>query len=237
MSLSSEVWYSVIRAIEKAIPEYDSVNEKVTLGRAQKVRDYAATELQLGNAKLILDAGIGPGTMTQTIMTKAADLTVVGLDASIELLRAARDRLGLSHGGRLHLVRAVFEALPFKENCFPRIVSAYAFRDARNRSIAIDEFYRASGEKGIFAIVDLGKPVNRFKRAVISIHVRYLTPLIARLSMSAAIQGNPWRMIFPTYRGLGTNGELVKALAKRFSNVNIKEFALGGMIVVLSSKD
>jgi demethylmenaquinone methyltransferase/2-methoxy-6-polyprenyl-1,4-benzoquinol methylase len=227
----------VIRAIETAIPEYDLVNEKVSLGRAQKARNYAAHELRLRNGMLILDAGIGPGTMSEAIIGKAPDLTVVGLDASTDLLGAARERLRLSYGDRLHLGRGVFEALPFREKCLSRIVSAYAFRDARNRNTAIDEFYRASGEKGIFAIVDLGKPVNRFRQALISIYVHYLTPLIARLSMSDAINGNPWRMIFPTYQALGSNRELVKSLAQRFSDVNITEFALGGMIVILARRD
>ena len=128
------------------MPEYDFVNEKVSLGRAQKTRDYAAQQLKLESGMLILDAGIGPGTMSQTILSGTADLTIVGLDASTRLLGTARERLGLSYGDRLHLVRGVFEALPFRDKSFPRIVSAYAFRDARNQSIAIGEFYRASSE-------------------------------------------------------------------------------------------
>ena len=32
MSLRNDVWKSVIQAIEKAIPEYDLVNERVSLG-------------------------------------------------------------------------------------------------------------------------------------------------------------------------------------------------------------
>jgi ubiquinone/menaquinone biosynthesis C-methylase UbiE len=115
-------------------------------------------------------------------------------------------------------------------------MSAYAFRDARNRSIAIDEFHRICSENGIFAIVDLGKPTNRLKRALISIYLRYMMPLIARLSMSSFIDGNPWRMIFPTYQVLGTNDELVKSLGRRFSNVTITEFALGGIIVIFSRR-
>ncbi len=185
---------------------------------------------------LILDAGIGPGTMSETVMKEATDVTVVGLDASADLLRAAKERLGRSHAGRLHLVRGVFEALPFREMCFSRIVSAFAFRDARDREIAIDEFYRTSEQNGYFEIVDLGKPENRIKRAFISIYVHYLTPLIARLAMSDTINGNPWRMIFPTYRALGRNRVLVNSLRKRFTDVKITEFALGGMIVVLAEK-
>jgi ubiquinone/menaquinone biosynthesis C-methylase UbiE len=183
---------------------------------------------------LILDAGIGPGTMSQTILSKIADLTIVGLDASSRLLRAARERLGFSCGDRLHFVRGVFEALPFKDKSFPRVMSAYAFRDARNRSIAIDEFHRICSENGIFAIVDLGKPTNRFKRSLISVYLQYVMPLIAKLSMSSFIDDNPWRMIFPTYQVLGTNDELVESLGRRFSNVTITEFALGGIIVIFS---
>ena len=236
MSLKRELWRSVIQAIESAIPEYDFVNERVSLGRAQKTRNYAASQLKLENGMLVLDAGIGPGTMTETILRENKGLTIVGLDASTLLLRAARERLGLYDDDRVHFVRGVFEALPFRDDCFHRIVSAYAFRDARSRAGAIREFYRASAVNGIFTIVDLGKPENRFKRALISIHVRYLVPLISRLSKSRAIHGNPWSVIFPTYQALGSNEELVMHLNACFNNVKITEFALGGLIVISATK-
>ena len=226
----------MIRAIEKAVPDYDFVNERVSLGLAQKTRKFAVDQLKLSNGTLVLDAGIGPGTMSETILGRKNDLSVVGFDASTVLLRAARERLGDHHDRRMHFVRGAFEALPFKSSCFPRIVSAYAFRDTRNRNVAIDEFYQATTEDGVFVIVDLGKPENCFRRALISIYVRHIVPFISRLSMSRAIDGNPWSMIFPTYRVLPSNRALVGFLNERFSNVDITEFALGGMIVVLAKK-
>jgi demethylmenaquinone methyltransferase/2-methoxy-6-polyprenyl-1,4-benzoquinol methylase len=235
LSLKGDLWRSVIQAIESAIPEYDFVNERVSLGRAQKTRNYAASHLKLENGILVLDAGIGPGTMSHTVLTENKGLTVVGLDASTVLLRAARERLRL-YDDRVHFVRGAFEALPFRDDCFHRIVSAYAFRDARSRAGAIGEFYRASAVNGIFAIVDLGKPENRLKRALISIHVRYLVSLISRLSKSRAIYGNPWSVIFPTYQALGSNRELVTHLNTCFNNVEINEFALGGLIVIFATK-
>jgi demethylmenaquinone methyltransferase/2-methoxy-6-polyprenyl-1,4-benzoquinol methylase len=237
LSLKSELWKSVIQAIEKAIPEYDFVNQRVSLGRAQETRDYAVQHLKLEDGMLILDAGIGPGTMSQTMLQKSTNLTIVGLDASTRLLDAARERLGTPQSDRLHLIRGVFEALPFKEKSFSRIVSAFAFRDARNRSVAIDEFYRVGSGNSIFAIVDLGKPENRVKRTLISIYVRKVMPAIARLVMSGSIDGNPWRMIFPTYQALGSNRELVKSLGKRFNNVILREFLLGGAIVIFARKN
>jgi ubiquinone/menaquinone biosynthesis C-methylase UbiE len=237
LSLESKVWRSVIQAIEAAIPEYDAVNDRVSLGLAQKARKYAVHEFQLKDEMTILDAGIGPGTMSETILRKNPRLTIVGLDASVDLLRAARERLESTSGDNLHLVRGVFESLPFAEKSFSRIISAFAFRDARNRGLTIDEFYRVCTEEGIFTVVDLGKPENHLKRVLISIWVHYLTPIIARASMSANISGNPWRLIFPTYQALGSNQEVVSALGKRFSRVMITEFALGGMIVVLAFKE
>jgi demethylmenaquinone methyltransferase/2-methoxy-6-polyprenyl-1,4-benzoquinol methylase len=236
LSLKSEVWHSVIQAIEKAIPEYDSVNERVSLGRAQETRDYAVEHLELQEGMIILDAGIGPGTMSQTILQQTTQLTIVGLDASLRLLDAARERLKTNHSDHLHLIRGVFEALPFKERSFSRIVSAYAFRDARNRRAAIDEFHRVGSENSIFAIVDLGKPENRINRSLISFYVRNVMPFIARLVMSGSVEGNPWRMIFPTYQALGSNRELVEALSKLFNDVILREFALGGAIVVLARR-
>lgn len=236
LSLKSEIWQSVIRAIETAIPDYDFVNEKVSLGLAQKTRNFAVGQLRLKNGMLVLDAGIGPGTMSETILAENNDLSIVGFDASTVLLNAARERL-MSHSDvHVHFVRGTFEALPFRSSCFPRVVSAFAFRDARDRSVAIYEFYRVVAGGGIFAIVDLGKPEDRFRRALISIHVRFMVPLISRLSMSRAVGGNPWRMIFPTYRGLARNKELVAYLREYFSDVSIAQFALGGMIVVLARK-
>jgi demethylmenaquinone methyltransferase/2-methoxy-6-polyprenyl-1,4-benzoquinol methylase len=237
LSLKSELWQSVIRAIETAIPDYDFVNEKVSLGLAQKTRNFAVGQLSLENGMLVLDAGIGPGTMSGTILRRNNDLTIVGIDASTVLLRAARDRLRADYEAHVHLVRGAFEALPFRNSSFPRVVSAFAFRDARDRSVAIDEFYRVVTDGGIFGIVDLGKPENRFRRALISIHVRFLVPLISRLSMAHAVSSNPWRMIFPTYRALAKNRELVSHLGEHFTKVNTTQFALGGVIVVLARKE
>jgi demethylmenaquinone methyltransferase/2-methoxy-6-polyprenyl-1,4-benzoquinol methylase len=235
LSLKGELWRSVIQAIESSIPEYDFVNERVSLGRAQKTRNYAANHLKLENGTLVLDGGIGPGTMSATILRENKGLTVVGLDASTVLLRAARERLEL-YSDRVYFVQGTFEALPFRDDCFHRIVSAYAFRDARSRTVAIGEFQRVSAVKGIFTIVDLGKPENRIKRALISIYVRYLVPLISRLSKSCAIDGNPWCAIFPTYQALGSNKELVSNLSTCFNSVEITEFALGGLIVIFATK-
>ena len=236
MSLRGELWEVVVRAIEDSIPEYDLVNEKVSLGQAQRARKYAVEYLSLPEDKLVLDAGVGPGTMSQLLLSSQNQLTIVGLDASVKLLEAAQRRFSERYSENVHLVLGVFEALPFRDGCFQRLVSAYAFRDSRDRETAITEFARVSSDEGIFAIVDLGKPDNPLKRLPITIYVRFFIPLIAWRSKSKAVKGNPWRMIFPTYRALVTNSTLVSSLRRCFALVRIREWSLGGVIVVIARK-
>jgi demethylmenaquinone methyltransferase/2-methoxy-6-polyprenyl-1,4-benzoquinol methylase len=232
LSLKEDVWRSVVQAIEAAIPEYDSVNERVSFGHAQKARVYGASLMSLKGGMLALDAGIGPGSMSEALLRVSADITIVGLDASGKLLESARQRLNPCYITQVHFVRGVFEALPFREKCFHRIVSAYAFRDARDRNVAIHEFYRVTSQDGMFTIVDLGKPDNLLKRGFVTAYIRFLMPLIASFAKSGEIRGNPWRMIIPTYQTLGSNQELVQALKECFTDVKIAQFLLGGVIVV-----
>ncbi len=232
--MKTEIWKAVIHAIEASIPEYDKVNEKVSLGRAMKAREYAARKLNLQKGAIVLDAGIGPGTMSEVLLSKTPGLTIVGLDASTTLLRAARERFNSSRGKEVHLVRATFEALPLRDGSVSDVVSAYAFRDARDRNTAIDELGRVMVSRGSFAIVDLGKPDNALKRAAITVYVRFFIPLIARFTKSERVSGNPWRMIFPTYQSLTTNRTLVQSLSRRFFNVRIWQFSLGGVVVILA---
>jgi len=235
--MKSDLWRAVIQAIENAIPEYDVVNEKISFGQAMKTRRYAADQLRLTDGQLVLDAGIGPGTMSQTLLSRNSKITIVGLDASTKLLQAAHERFKSSQNSQVGYIRAAFEAVPLKTGSVDRIVSAYAFRDARDRHTAIEEFRRVLGQYGCFAIVDLGKPDKAVRRAFVTIYVRYLMPFIAQLSKSNRIRGNPWSMIVPTYRLLSTNGNLTHALRSRFDKVTIREFLLGGVIVVLAQVD
>jgi len=234
--LKIELWQAVVRAIEAAFPEYDDVNEKISFGRAQQARIRLAGHLDLKEGMFVLDAGIGPGTMSEVLLLKSADITIIGLDASTKLLSAAGKRLLEPFCNRVHLVRGIFEALPFKDQCFQRIVSAYALRDAQDRNSAIDEFHRVSSNEGIFGMVDLGKPGNPLKRILISFYVHYIVPTIARFSMSGGIVGNPWRMIFPTYQALESNNELLAFLKNRFDHVETTEMSLGGVIIAIAHK-
>jgi ubiquinone/menaquinone biosynthesis C-methylase UbiE len=106
-------------------------------------------------------------------------------------------------------------------------------RDSTNINQAIGEYARSIKNEGQLAIVELGKPDNMVKRFFAVIYVRFIMPLIAKILISGRLEGNPWRMIVPTYQNLPTTLSLLEMLEARFDLLEKKQFLAGGMLVIL----
>ena len=234
-SLSRETWEKVIEAIEDSIPLYDQVNELISFGKAQIARIYAIEKLDLKDGAVVLDGGIGPGTTSRLIFTKSKPRILVGLDGSAKQLQAARINLK-KYSKLAQYVRGSFEYLPFRGDVFDGIITCYALRDSLDLAQSISEYSRVCGPFGAFADVDIGKSDDPLKRVIGILYVRYLMPLIAKIAIWGKIKGNPWRMIGPTFDTLPTNNSLLGVMKEQFSNIHVKEFLRGGVIVIIGRK-
>jgi demethylmenaquinone methyltransferase/2-methoxy-6-polyprenyl-1,4-benzoquinol methylase len=225
-------WRGVTSSIEETAPLYDEVNEVISLGRAGKARAYAAQRLMEDNPRLVLDSGVGPGSMSMILLQQHAHSDVVALDYSSQLLRSFKERTK-DYRDRLHFIRACFEELPFRPSSFDAIITAYALRDSTNIEQAVGEYARSIKSKGRLAIVDLGKPDNIVKRFFATVYVRFIVPLVAEILISGRLEGNPWRITPLTYQNLPTTGKLLEMLEARFDLFEKKMFLAGGMLVLL----
>jgi demethylmenaquinone methyltransferase/2-methoxy-6-polyprenyl-1,4-benzoquinol methylase len=234
--LSPETSRKVVEAIEESIPLYDKINNVISFGRAQAARMFAIRKLQLSDDRIILDAGIGPGTTSKLIINSVKPRLLVGFDASAKQLKTAKVTLDALGATNLQLVRGAFEFLPFRDGLFDAIITCYALRDSLDLPKSVGEYSRICAESGAFADVDLGKPDNMFKRAGSTFYIRYLMPFIAKAAILGRIRGNPWRMIVPTYKPLPTNNSLLSEMRSRFRSTEFKEFLLGGIIVIIGRK-
>lgn len=226
------MWRKVIASIEDALPLYDEVNEVVSMGRASEARYYAAQNIVNSNARLILDAGIGPGTMSSAILNRSADVDIVGLDYSVKLLSAGRLNLARDKN-RTHFVRGCFEGLPFRSGVFDSTVTAFALRDSTDLGEAIGEIARSLRGGGRFVIVDLAKPDDLVKRLFASIYVNYIMPMIAKVRIWRRMKGNPWRTIAPTYANLPPDRKFRKMLETRFRPMEEAKYLAGGLAVIV----
>jgi len=230
--MNMSVWRDVISSLEEIASLYDEVNETISLGRASRARTYAAQRLMENSPRLVLDSGAGPGSMSVILLQRDPQAEVVALDYSSQLQRTCKERVK-DYRDRVHFVRACFEQLPFRSSSFDAAVTAYALRDSTNINQAIGEYARSIKNEGQLSIVELGKPDNMVKRFFAVIYVRFIMPLIAKILISGRLEGNPWRMIVPTYQNLPTTLSLLEMLEARFDLLEKKQFLAGGMLVIL----
>ena len=211
------------------------MNEKISFGKAQIARNYAIQKLEINENSIVLDSGIGPGSTSRLILSTINPAMLVGLDGSVRQLNAAKTSLAPFNSG-LNLVRGSFEYLPFKDGAFNVIITCYALRDSLNLSQSLTEYSRVCSNNGAFADVDIGKPDNALKCWGSVLYIRYLMPVLAKATIWTKMKGNPWRMIGPTYVSLPKTRTLLRLVKQHFVTAELKEFLMGGVIVIIGRK-
>src|SRR5438876_9841947 len=65
---ATDEWSAVVRAIEIALPFYESTSEIISLGLAGPLRRRAIRRLEKYRTNWILDSGTGPGTSSRMML-------------------------------------------------------------------------------------------------------------------------------------------------------------------------
>ncbi len=88
---------------------------------------------------LVLDAGLGTGEVTKMVFKKSNPRGVIGVDQSCEMLRMAMQKLKKPF---LSVSQADFSCLPFSDNTFDVVISAWALERQQHPKQAVTEFLR-----------------------------------------------------------------------------------------------
>ena len=121
---------------------YDRLNAVLSLGQDQKWRNTVVSRLPEGR---LLDLGAGTGAANAIFGSRE----VVGLDPAPEML---------SHNSAERRVVAVGEELPFEDESFDAVFSAYVFRNLDSVDATMAEVARILKPGGMAGIIDLGRP-------------------------------------------------------------------------------
>ena len=129
---------------------YDRLNAVLSLGQDQKWRDTVVSRLPRGR---VLDLGAGTGAANAILEPRE----IVALDPAPEML-------GLNDAsGR---VVAVGEKLPFEDETFDAVFSAYVFRNLDSVDVTMREVARILKPGGMAGIVDLGRPTGSVSKRI-----------------------------------------------------------------------
>lgn len=197
------------------------------MGIAEPLRRRAIHRLERYRTDWILDSGPGPGTSSR-IMVEDGFQKISGLDPSQTLLQYAKIMLGPN----FYPVRGVAESLPFRSDAFRGVLTCFSFRDVLDKSLSMEEFARVTKQEGRLEIVDIGKPDGTLRRMMVGLYITTLMPIIAKFFISGRTQGNPFRMIVPTFHRLGKNHSVTRLARQKFGSASLHEFLLGGLVII-----
>lgn len=160
---------------------YDGLNRVISFGIDVKWRKKVIELVKSTNPDSLLDIATGTGDLAIS-MTQTNASRIVGLDISEGMLAVGRKKIkekGLS--GRIEMIQADSEDLPFEDNSFDAITVAFGIRNFENHEKGLAEIYRVLKPKGIFIILETSVPTKfPFKQGYF-LHTRVILPVIGKL--------------------------------------------------------
>ena len=133
---------------------YDFLNNLISLNLHKKVKRSVISEIEDKPGLKILDLCSGTGDISGLIKEKYKDVEVIGLDISEKMTEIAKKRYP-----DIKFIIGDASSMPFCDNEFDYVISAFGFRNIEDKEAAINEIKRVLKEKGKFIHLDFGKSV------------------------------------------------------------------------------
>jgi len=218
-------WWRVVKTLDRLSCFYDELNSVISLGRDKELRRITARNL--GNVSgVVLDAGAGNGAMTRALLAENPNVKlVIMLDFLPEMLKKANVEDSVCE----RLV-GVFEAIPLRDGSVDGVVMAFSLRDAYDMSAALQNIKRVMKNCGRLSILELSKPDNAFKRLLVALYWRLISPMLAFMRLGR--KGLLAYEIYITYKKMPENRAFIKLMRAFFESVNVKKKMLDGVILV-----
>lgn len=218
-------WWRVIKALDKLSCFYDELNSVISLGKDKEFRRITARNL--GNISgVVLDAGAGNGAMTKAVLAENPNVRlIVMLDFLPEMLKRSNVERSVCEK-----VVGVFEAMPLRNGSVDGVVMAFSLRDAYDMNAALQNIRRVMKNCGRLAILEISKPDNLFKRFLVAVYWKFISPMLAFMRLGR--KGLLAYEIYVTYKKMPENRAFIKLMRMFFENVNVKKKMLDGVLLI-----
>lgn len=153
----SEVFHSVA-------PQYDLMNDLMSLGMHRWWKKFAIMQTQLKPGDHALDLAGGTGDLTKLLLKKVGEKGQVTLsDINSSMLWAGRARLTNENFiNNVHYVQANAEQLPFEDNIFDSVTISFGLRNITNKEHALSEMLRVLKPGKKLIVLEFSKPKSSF---------------------------------------------------------------------------
>lgn len=137
---------------------YDGLNRLISFGIDKKWRKKVVTIVKSCEPETVLDVATGTGDLALALVkTKAKK--IVGVDISADMLTVATEKISRKKlSGKIEVVRADGERLPFADKAFDAVTVAFGLRNFENLEKGLSEIYRVLKSGGVFAVLETSVP-------------------------------------------------------------------------------
>jgi demethylmenaquinone methyltransferase/2-methoxy-6-polyprenyl-1,4-benzoquinol methylase len=164
---------------------YDRVNRVMTFGMDQAWRAFVTHKVAPLASGRALDVGTGTGDFLPLLAAWVPDGVAVGVDFSLPMMQAGRDKLAAPPDAaeRLPPGAALFVGgdalqLPFADNSFDAITTAFVLRNVTDIDAALREMWRVARPGAAMACLDVARPHNPLLRIAHRAYFEYVVPWI-----------------------------------------------------------
>ncbi|GBG55480.1 demethylmenaquinone methyltransferase [Sporomusaceae bacterium FL31] len=223
----------VHRLFSSIANHYDFMNSLLSLNQDNYWRNCLLQQIPLKSTDQILDICCGTGKMTVKIAhCLEYGGKVVGLDFCEPMLAKAAEGIK-SHPNRemIELISGDALALPFPDNTFNHVVTAFGLRNLPNITEPLLEMYRVVKPGGTVTSVELSKPSQPGLKQIYFLYFDKIAPLLGKIKVGRDGFYNWLPESLKEYPDQHEVSNLFKQL--RFQNVSCKELT-GGIATIHS---
>ena len=211
---------------------YDLVNDIQSAGLHRLWKRKMARLVALGESEQALDICCGTGDLIVRLAKRGG--RVAGVDMNGAMLNVARRRLAKCNIGRSRLYQTDALQLPFGDGQFDVVTIAYGLRNLADYKTGLQEIYRVLKPGGRLAILDFGKPPNRFLRGLYYQYLRWALPVFGWLFCGSA---SAYAYILDSLEKYPAQSGVKDMLDEiGFSSVNVANIMLGTMSLHIASR-
>lgn len=216
----------------RVAPNYDKMNNVVSLGLQNKWRRIFLSKLSLNNHSICLDLCCGTGDSTIDLAHKAKH--VDGLDFNKKMLDLAYRKIKKVHlNKKIRLIKGDAMNIPFYDNSFDLVTICFGLRNVPNAEKTICESFRVLKPGGQFAILEMSQPVNPIIKLGWKTYFK-IFPYFAKLTNSSV---HDYKYLAKTSKEFLTTEQLKKLLKKNgFSQVAVSTLTFGAGAIHIARK-
>jgi len=161
---------------DRTARHYSWITTLMAFGSGEWYRHQALARAGIGPGDTVLDVCLGTGQVARPAAQLAgASGAVIGLDASMGMLAAAR------HRTQVPLLQAIVERIPLRDAIFDAVTMGYALRHVIDLVAVFREYARVLKPGGRLVILELTQPRSGVLRTLTKVYLKHVVPGLALL--------------------------------------------------------